>query len=187
MEQLKEEKQVAKPQEELAPPVVEGKGLNVKVLVIGIPVFIIQLIAVYFITANILLTRIKDVHPSSPQTNTADNKQLSKPEPVKTKELGKFVYMVEDLIINPANTDGKRLLLSSLGFDVPTEQDQQELKSKDVLLKDAIIQVMSGKGMAQLGNISYRDTLRVEITNRLSQLMPKVKINTIYFSKYILQ
>jgi len=55
------------------------------------------------------------------------------------------------------------------------------------LLKDAIIQVMSGKGMAQLGNITYRDTLRVEIINRLSQLMPKVKINTIYFSKYILQ
>jgi flagellar FliL protein len=187
MEQLKEEKQVAKPQEELVPPAITGKGLNVKVLVIGIPVFVIQLIVVYFITANILLTRIKDVHSSSAQIYPVENKQNSKPEPAKTKELGKFVYMVEDLIINPANTDGKRLLLSSLGFDIPTEQDQQELKSKDVLLKDAIIQVMSGKGMAQLGNITYRDTLRVEIMNRLSQLMPKVKINTIYFSKYILQ
>jgi len=187
MEQLKEEKQVAKPQEELVLPEIAGKGLNVKVLVIGLPVFIIQLIAVYFITANILLNRIKDTHPASGQTIPVENKQPSKPEPLKTKELGKFVYMVEDLIVNPANTDGKRLLLSSLGFDVPTEQDQQELKSKDVLLKDAIIQVMSGKGMAQLGNITYRDTLRVEIVNRLSQLMPKVKINTIYFSKYILQ
>jgi len=187
MEQLKEEKLVAKPQEEFISPAIVGKGLNIKVLVIGIPAFIIQLIAVYFITANILLTRIKDTHSTTGQTISVENKQNSKPEPAKTKELGKFVYMVEDLIINPANTDGKRLLLSSLGFDVPTEQDQQELKSKDVLLKDAIIQVMSGKGMTQLGNISYRDTLRVEITNRLSQLMPKVKINTIYFSKYILQ
>jgi flagellar FliL protein len=189
MEQLKEEKQVAKPQEELVPPAIPGKGLNVKILIIGIPVFIIQLIAVYFITANILLNRIKDSHATAGQTISVENKQNPNPRPeqAKTKELGKFVYMVEDLIINPANTDGKRLLLSSLGFDVPTEQDQQELKSKDVLLKDAIIQVMSGKGMAQLGNISYRDTLRVEITNRLNQLMPKVKINTIYFSKYILQ
>jgi flagellar protein FliL len=187
MEQLKEEKQVAKPQEELISPVIVEKGLNVKALVVGVPLFIIQLIAVYFITANILLTRIKDTHTIAGQTIPVENKQNQKKEPVKTKELGKFVYMVEDLIINPANTDGKRLLLSSLGFDVPTEQDQQELKLKDVLLKDAIIQVMSGKGMAQLGNISYRDTLRVEITNRLSQLMPNVKINTIYFSKYILQ
>ena len=94
---------------------------------------------------------------------------------------------MEDLIINPANTDGKRLLLSTLGFDVPTEQDQQELKSKEVVLKDAVISVMSSKELSQLGNMAYRDTLRLEISNKLKQVIPKVKINTIYFSKYILQ
>jgi flagellar basal body-associated protein FliL len=46
---------------------------------------------------------------------------------------------------------------------------------------------MSSKELTQLGNTAYRDTLRTEIVKRLSQLMPKVKINTIYFSKYILQ
>jgi flagellar FliL protein len=95
--------------------------------------------------------------------------------------------MVEDLIINPAKTDGKRLLMSSLGFDVSTEAEHQELKAKDVLLKDAVISVMSSKELVQLGNTAYRDTLRTEIVKRLTQLMPKVKINTIYFSKYILQ
>jgi flagellar protein FliL len=164
----------------------EKKGFNVKLLLFGIPVFVVQLIAVYFVTANILLNKIQGSHSSSTQTPT-ETKQDVQANQAKSNELGKFVFMVDDLIINPANTDGKRLLLSSLGFDVPTEKDNQELKSKEPLLKDAIISVMSSKEMSQLSNISYRDTLRIEITKRLSKLMPSIKINTIYFSKYILQ
>lgn len=164
----------------------EKKGFNIKVLLLGIPVFVIQLVAVYFITANILLNKIQGSHSSDPKS-PADAKQEAQAGQVKSAELGKFIFMVDDLIINPANTDGKRLLLSSLGFDVATEKDNQELKSKEPLLKDVVISVMSSKEMAQLSNIAYRDTLRIEITKRLSSLMPGIKINHIYFSKYILQ
>lgn len=164
----------------------EKKGFNVKILVFGIPLFIVQLIAVYFITANILLDRLH-ANNTSAKTKPAEAVTAEKKETPKSKELGKFIYMVEDQIINPANTDGKRLLLSSLGFDVASEQNMQELKSKDVLLKDVVISVMSSKSMEKLGNIAYRDTLRIELTNKVKQLMPTVQINTIYFSKYILQ
>ena len=71
----------------------------------------------------------------------------SRASKANSQELGKFVYMVEDLVINPANTEGKRFLLSSLGFDVSTEQEHQELKSKEFLLKDAVISIMSSKEM----------------------------------------
>ncbi|MDF1611253.1 MAG: flagellar basal body-associated FliL family protein [Stygiobacter sp.] len=161
-------------------------GFNIKVLIIGIPLFIIQLVAVYFITANFLLSKMQ----------SSSNQEKAKSEEVKSEnsegenkkvEFGKFIYVVDDLIINPANTDGKRLLLSSLGFDVASKENEEELKAKDVLLKDAIISVMSSKSLPQLANMAYRDTLRMEITGKIQQLMPKVKINTIYFSKYILQ
>lgn len=163
------------------------KGLNIKVLLFGIPLFIVQLVAVYFITANFLLNRMQGSNSAAQnnvagQVKPADAKKAEKPA-----ELGKYIFMVEDLIINPANTDGKRLLLSSLGFDVASEQNNQELKEKEVVLKDAVISVMSGKNLSQLANMAYRDTLRTEITKKLGKLMPAVKINTIYFSKYILQ
>ncbi|MEW6702971.1 MAG: flagellar basal body-associated FliL family protein [Bacteroidota bacterium] len=185
MEPVKEEKPTVKV-ENATPTEGEKKGFNPKVLLFGIPLFIIQLVAVYFITANVLLNKIQTNHSSAAHipAETKNEAAVNQPKP---KELGKFVYMVEDLIINPAKTDGKRLLLSSLGFDVSTELDHQELKSKDVLLKDAVISVMSSKEMTQLSSNSYRDTLRTEIMKRISQLMPNVKINTIYFSKYILQ
>jgi flagellar protein FliL len=164
----------------------EKKGFNTKILLLGIPVFVVQLIAVYFITANILLVRLQ-ANSTSAKNHPAEAKTAEKKEIQKPAELGKFIYMVEDQIINPANTDGKRLLLSSLGFDVVSEQNLQELKAKDVLLKDVVVSVMSSKALEKLANIAYRDTLRLEITQRVNKLMPSVKINTIYFSKYILQ
>jgi flagellar protein FliL len=185
MEQTKEEIKETKVEETAVQP-SEKKGLNLKILLVGIPIFIIQLIAVYFITANFLLNKVQANHSASDPASVEIKKEEA-PVQSNAKELGKFVYMVEDLIVNPAKTDGKRLLLSSLGFDVSSEKDHQELKSKEVLLKDAVISVMSSKEMTQLSNIAYRDTLRTEIIKRLSQLMPAVKINTIYFSKYILQ
>jgi flagellar protein FliL len=185
MEKILDDKIDTKAEESISSS-VEKKGFNIKILMFGIPVFAIQLVAVYFITANILLNKIQGSHPSSTQT-TAETKQEAPANQAKSSELGKYVFMVEDLIINPANTDGKRLLMSSLGFDVPTEKDHQELKSKEPLLKDAIISVMSSKGMSQLSNTAYRDTLRIEITKKLSTQIPSVKINWIYFSKYILE
>ncbi|MBA4406669.1 flagellar basal body protein FliL [bacterium] len=185
MEKTKEETPETKV-EDTSLPKEKGKGLNIKVLLFGIPIFIVQLVVVYFITANVLLNKIQATHPSTETTPAENKKEAEKPK-ANSQELGKFVYMVEDLIINPANTDGKRLLLSSLGFDVSTQEEHQELKSKEFLLKDAVISIMSSKEVARLSNIVYRDTLRTEIIKRLSTIMPKVKINTIYFSKYILQ
>ncbi len=185
METQKEENIEKKPEEKKIEEPSEKKGFNMKFLIIGLPLFIIQLIAVYFITANILMPKIQS-HVSSVQN---DSVKVDKPkeDTVKNADLGKYIYVVEDLIINPAGTDGKRLLLSSLGFDLPNEKYQNELKKKEILVKDAIISVLGSKDMNQLSNASYRDTLRIQITQRLNQLIPDVKIGNVYFSKYILQ
>lgn len=183
MEQ-KEEKQIVKTEEK--PPLpIEKKGINIKIFLFGMPLFIAQLIAVYFITANILVKRIQ-VNNSSATQNPVE-KNIAAQQEAKQNNSGKFVYMVDDLIVNPANTDGKKLLLSSIGFDVASDHDQKELKAKDVILKDAVISVLTSKDLEKLANIAYRDTLRTEIIKRLNGVMPDVKINTIYFSKYILQ
>lgn len=185
METPKEENIEKKQEEKKIEETSEKRGFNMKFLVIGLPLFIVQLVAVYFITANILMPKIQS-HSTSVQN---DSVKVDHPaeDTVAHVDLGKFIYVVEDLIINPAGTDGKRLLLSSLGFDLPNEKYQSELKEKEILVKDAIISVLGSKDMTQLSNSSYRDTLRIQITQKLNRLIPNVKISNVYFSKYILQ
>ncbi len=170
-----------KPQE--VKPTTEKSSVNTKILIIGIPVFIIQLIVIYFITANILVKKI--------ESNTLPNNNLKTIQTNNVKpaaiDLGKFIYTLEDIIINPADTDGKRLLLVSIGFDVPKVEIENDLKTRDAMIKDVVISTLSSKSIDQLDNSAYRDTLKMEISSKLKKMIPEDTINNIYFSKYILQ
>lgn len=165
----------------------EKKKFNSKILIVGLPVFVVQLIAVYFITANLLLDKIPKTLPNS--KSKADSTKVDESAPVKSesKELGKFIFQIEDVIVNPADTEGKRLILASIGFDVAEQKELEEFKAKEVLLKDVIVSTISSKSLLQLSNAMYKDSLKIEIFNRVKTLIPESKLNTIYISKYIIQ
>lgn len=165
-----------------------------KVLLIGLPIFIVQLVAVYFITANILLSG----HTKS-SSETEAGKTENATEQSHGENSGKegelettvntagLIYSLDDLIVNPANTNGKMLLLASLGLSIESEESKKMLEEKQVVVKDAVISVLSSKSVSQLGSATYRDTLKVEILKNLSVQLPGSKVNNIYFSKFIIQ
>ena len=160
-------------------------SLNMKILLFGLPAFIIQLMIVYFITANILVKKFQTEKNS--RDNITEVKQVDTTQKEPQVELGNFIYSIADVIVNPANTDGKRLLLTNVGFDVQKEEMIEKLKKREALVKDVIISTLSSKNIAELNNTAYRDTLKMEISGRLAKLVPDIKINRVYFSKYIIQ
>ena len=183
---LPDEQIDSKKNEEVQTKTVKS-GLNTKIFIFGIPVFMIQLVAVYFITANILLKKFESRAALSGRDSTLVG-QASDTSAKKPKiELGKYIFPVDDVIVNPAGTDGKRLLLTSVGIDLRSDKMMTELKTREALVKDVIISTLSSKDVEQLNNTTYRDTLKTEIADQLTKLIPNVGINTIYFSKYIIQ
>ncbi len=166
----------------------EKKSINPKVFLIGLPLFILQLVIVYFVTANILLTKFEN-NPqalSGEQSSKPEEKTESKEDEDSEIVLGQHIYSIDDIIVNPAGTNGQRLLLVSLGFDVATEQEFSSLQSKELLLKDMVISTLSEKSMSDLGRLGTKDSLKVEITKKLASTMPDIKVNQVYFSKYVI-
>ena len=160
-----------------------GSSFKPKVLIIGLPIFIVQLAAVYFITANILL--------SNGATNSNHNsEETTSEETTDTTAIistANVIYNLDDMIINPAQSNGKMLLLASLGFSVESETAKKILEEKQVVIKDAVISVLTGKNVEQLNNIAYRDTIKSEIIGSLNSQIPEAGISNIYFSKFIIQ
>lgn len=167
-------------------------GINLKVFIIGLPLFILQLVAVYFITANVLQSKMHSQLAKLQETAKLYEK-LKAEGLIKTEgqgapvSLGKFVANFEDIIVNPANTGGQRLVVVSMGIDLKNEEGMKEVKEKEVLVKDAAISLLSAKDFNKLSNPGAKDTLKIELAKIIEQRIPKAKINTIYFSKYILQ
>ena len=173
----------------------KASKLNLKILIFGLPIFIVQLVVVYFVTANILLS-----DTGKTVNHNGENQEIKNPPGDSEKKSGNteknkasengasgFIYAVDDMIVNPAQTNGKMLLLASLGLAVENEEAKKTLEEKQVVVKDAIISVLSGKNVNQLGSTTYRDTIKTEILKNLSLQFPNSKINNIYFSKFIIQ
>jgi len=167
-----------------------------KILIIGLPIFIVQLVAVYFITANILIpgghsspTKEGEKTEETTETTEATEEKSGETKEGKTSESSAngLIFSVDDMIVNPAQTNGKMLLLASLGLAVEDEESRKVMEEKQVIVKDAIISVLSSKNVTQLGSSTYRDTLKTEILKNLAVQMPGSKVNNIYFSKFIIQ
>ena len=167
---------------------------NPKVLMIGLPIFIVQLVAVYFITANILMpggqssttTEDKKTEETTSETTEEKSGEIKEGTTSETGSSG-LIFSVDDMIVNPAQTNGKMLLLASLGLSVENEESKKVMEEKQVIVKDAIISVLSSKNVTQLSSSAYRDTLKTEILKNLAVQMPGSKVNNIYFSKFIIQ
>jgi flagellar FliL protein len=167
---------------------------NPKVLMIGLPIFIVQLVAVYFITANVLLSGGQSGPVKEEDQTETNSEESTEGQSGETKEgessehsVSGLIFSVDDMIVNPAQTNGKMLLLASLGLAVEDEESKKVMEEKQVIVKDAIISVLSSKNVTQLGSATYRDTLKTEILKNLAVQMPGSKVSNIYFSKFIIQ
>jgi flagellar protein FliL len=173
---------------EAAPSVPKkSSGTGKKILIIGLPLFIVQLVAVYFITANILLTRIQ-VNAASQPAGEANKEQAKNEEKDKDSkvELGKFIFSINDIILNPAGTEGKKFFMMDIAFDLPSDKDKKTFEEKQIMIKDAVMSIAAAKSLMQLNNIAYRDTLRSDIVKEINKLIHDVKINRVYFSKFVM-
>ncbi len=159
----------------------EGKsgGLNPKVLLIGIPLYIVQLIAVYFVTVNFFI----DAKNPEDGTELVNEDELAFADSVVT---GKFIFQTGDIIVNPAD-GGVRLMLINLGFDVPKEEMLTELQEKKPIVNDAIINLIGQKRLHELMNVKMKPKLKEEIKKMMKEKFPDIKITEIYYNKYIIQ
>lgn len=172
-----------------------------KILLIGLPLFIVQLVIVYFITANILISRdnLQNNEINQKETKTKEVKseeKEQKSDEAKTEEsnkntnnktVGQHLFTLDDIICNPAETNGKILVLTSIGFDMNSAESKKVMEEKTVILKDVVLNTISRKTVSELSNVSKRDSLKLEIIKNVEQKLPNVKINDLYFSKFIIQ
>jgi flagellar FliL protein len=170
-------------------PTPKKGGINPKVLIIGLPVFIVQLVVVYFVTANILMSK-KDKEASASDSNKGKT-EVTGEASTSSIQTGP-IETIEDLIVNPAGTNGQRLLLTSVGFGIAAgekeaEEAKKKFEEKKVIIQDVVNTTLASKTVPQLSSIAYRDTVKTEIIKTLKSRVPDIRINNIFFSKFIIQ
>lgn len=158
-----------------------GRGNKLLVIVL---VVIVQLIAAYFLIGLFL-------RKDGPSVGSKSISQASVAAQSYNNNGGDpnfdHVYVVKDLIVNPAGTNGLRFLLTTIGLEATSEETVKELEKRDVQVRDAIIQILTSKTLIDLDNPSSRDSLKIEIAGSINRDLVTGKITNVYFSKFIIQ
>jgi flagellar FliL protein len=143
----------------------------------------VQLILIFFVI-KIFITPATSSAPAGHEAAAGSAKEASGhgggAEP-------QSLFVVKDLIVNPAGTNGTRFLLTTVGFEVSGPEMMKELEMKEIQVRDILNTILTSKGLDELVDVNQREILRSEIAERMNVLLKNGTLSSVYFSKFIIQ
>jgi flagellar FliL protein len=94
---------------------------------------------------------------------------------------------IESVIVNVAETQGRRFLKASLTLEVEGEDAVQEATPRLPVLRGAVIDVLASKNLDQLVAPDARTQIRGEILETLNQRGGGTEFTDLYFTEFIVQ
>jgi len=166
--------------------------MSKKVIMYGVPIFLVQVVVVYFLTIKFILP-MSAGQPPVDATQPAEDSRSEEHDNGEgagegaSEDPEKQIYVVKDLIINPAGTNGTRFLLTTVGFQFSDPQARANVEKREIQVRDMLNTILSSKGLEDLVNVQTRDSLRSEIASKVGPLVKGGKLTNVFFSKFIIQ
>ncbi len=171
----KEKDKKNKEEEEEKESKPKSGGVMKTVLMIGLPLMVVQTGVAYF-----LISKLVKVPQAAEQIEEPEVKEEEEEGPAK-------LFVVEDVIINPAGTSGARFLNSTIALEYTAPELEQELTEKEVQIRDVLINVLASKTIPELDGPEDREALKQEILEKCNAILKNGKIKRVYFSNFIMQ
>jgi flagellar FliL protein len=100
---------------------------------------------------------------------------------------GSSIYTIKDLVVNPSGTAGSRYLSASIAFQLGSPEEAAKFEQLEPIIRDALITILSSKTVAQLTDSREKEIARVQIKNRVAQLLKNSELAGVYYSDFVLQ
>ncbi|WP_251860478.1 flagellar basal body-associated FliL family protein [Clostridium sp. Marseille-Q2269] len=95
-------------------------------------------------------------------------------------------YSLDEFLVNLADEDGKRFLKAKIYIGYEEKKLSKELETKKPILRDAVIGVLRSKKATDI-NPKNIDKIKIEIINKITPMLEKGRINSMYFDDLIVQ
>jgi flagellar protein FliL len=104
----------------------------------------------------------------------------------KPRNYGEFIKL-QGMIINPAESEGKRFLMVDIGLESSSGAVLNEIESKDIVVRDAIIKVLGSRTVQELSSLDHRNAMKEDLIAAINSLLRRGEVEYIYFTQYVLQ
>jgi len=183
---MAEEKQLQKsdaPEE--SADVKQKGGMSKKLLVIGA---ILLLIAVevgvsYYLNKTVVVPQ----YFSKTMAATKKSAKADSTSKREDAELNSNIYMLDNVVINPTGTNGTRYVSLSIGLGVLKASILEDLKARDIQIRDTVNSLLAKKSMGEFVDIDKRNNLKKEIMVAINDKIQPEQIRSIYFTEFVIQ
>ena len=97
------------------------------------------------------------------------------------------VHLLENLVLNPAGTNGSRVLLLTVAIETGTPAVGAEMTTRDAELRDIILTSLGTKTVDQLTDISTREVIKGELQTAIGGRFGKSAVKRLYFPQFVVQ
>jgi flagellar FliL protein len=176
-----EEKDKAEAPEPEATPAEPKKRKPPPKMVIIAAVVVGQIIGAYFLQKALFF---HDASAAAPKEKTEAPKEKKHGE---KESVEPTVVMLDEIVVNPAHTGGRRYLAVTVGFQTSAPEADKRFEKNKPLIRDGLISLLSSKELDKLADIGYRDSLKAEIRDNVNRQMRDSLVSQVVFSTYVLQ
>jgi flagellar FliL protein len=100
---------------------------------------------------------------------------------------GGRIFRLDNLIVNPAGSEGTRFLMASVAFEVETEAAEAALKDHEVQVRDLVVTRLESQTMQMLTRPAARDSIKRQLGQVVAPVVgPKSRV-TVYLPQFVIQ
>lgn len=175
-----EDKAESKAEEKAAPASSGGSKKIMMFGLVGVGAIVMGVVLAIFVLKPMLSHNLDE-----------EAERDKKPAVTKKKKSGiqhdPIFYAVKEIVINPAGTGGTRFLSVSFAFQLDSPEMAAEMESKETILRDVLITILSAKTIAQLTDPKQKEIVRYQIQKRVSDLLKTDEVSAVYYTDFVLQ
>ena len=97
------------------------------------------------------------------------------------------VHPIENLVLNPAGSNGTRFLMVTATFELKDAGADQRMKDREAEVRDRILSLLSKKTVEELTDVNAREPIKKEVLEAVSPVFSKGDVVKVFFPQFVIQ
>jgi flagellar protein FliL len=107
-------------------------------------------------------------------------------EEAETITIGEM-FPLDTFVVNLADGNGKRYLRATMQLELAPEQTVEIFEQRLPQIRDVVLTILPTKQFQEIRTVDGKATLRMEILNKLNDLLNDEGVVNIYFTEFVIQ
>ncbi|HEY9230093.1 MAG TPA: flagellar basal body-associated FliL family protein [Gemmatimonadaceae bacterium] len=106
---------------------------------------------------------------------------------VEEKPTTPITHEFQNIVLNPAGSNGTRFLMVSAAFELKDGNTDQLMKDREPEVRDRILALLGQKSIETLTDFTQRDNIKKEVLEAIAPMFPKGSVVKVFFPQFVIQ